>query len=35
MNRNTIMYIPDFMSQQAPEVTKALRKAFLGGKLSV
>jgi len=33
MNRNTIMYIPDFKSQQAPEVTKALRKAFPGWKV--
>ena len=28
MNRKTILYIPDFESQNAPEVTKALKKAF-------
>ena len=28
MNRKTILYIPDFESRNAPEVTKALREAF-------
>ena len=28
MNRKTIIYIPDFESQYAPEVTKALKEAF-------
>ena len=28
MNRKTIMYIPDYQSQHAQDVTKALRDAF-------